>query len=64
MILTKYFDVIMSGPLMTSPETVRGRRWFVAALAMFFAWVAVLGTLAVLSGRRPPEPPAKAQAAP
>lgn len=50
---------------MTSPETVRGRRrWFVAALALFLAWVAVLGALAMLSGRRPPDPPAKARAAP
>ncbi|MEO6809058.1 MAG: hypothetical protein ABI353_08085 [Isosphaeraceae bacterium] len=55
---------------MTSPEAsgrrpARGRRrWFLAALAMFFAWVAVLGALALLSGRRPPDQAANARAAP
>ena len=30
----------------------RRKRWF-AALGLFLAWVAALGTMAVLSGRRP-----------
>jgi hypothetical protein len=32
----------------------RGRKRFLAALALFFLWVAVLGVLAVTTGRRPP----------
>jgi hypothetical protein len=54
---------------MMSPEPpkrrpLNGRRWFVAALALFLAWVAVLGALAFLSGRRPASRPPTAQATP
>jgi hypothetical protein len=42
----------------------RRKRW-IAALAVYLTWVAALGTLAVASGRRPPQrhrPPAPAAA--
>lgn len=37
------------------PDTVTGpeRRRFYAALALFLVWVAALGAMAALSGRRP-----------
>ena len=31
------------------------RRWFFAALALFFLWVAALGTMAIFSGNKPAE---------
>jgi hypothetical protein len=31
------------------------RRWFLAALAFFFLWIAALGTMAVFSGNKPAE---------
>jgi hypothetical protein len=33
----------------------RDRRWFFAALALFFLWVVALGTMAIVSGKRPAE---------
>jgi hypothetical protein len=29
------------------------RKWFLAALALFFLWVATLGTMAAFSGYKP-----------
>ncbi len=41
-------------------DTVTGtqRRRFYAALTLFLVWVAALGAMAALSGRRPPANPA------
>jgi hypothetical protein len=33
----------------------RDRRWFFAALALFFLWVIALGAMAIVSGKRPAE---------
>jgi hypothetical protein len=38
-------------------NTGKGRKRFVAALAVYLAWVAALGTLAALSGYRPASRP-------
>jgi hypothetical protein len=42
------------------PGTAAQRRRFYAALGLFLAWVAALGVLAAVSGRRPDPRPAAA----
>jgi hypothetical protein len=43
------------------PDGEKDRRRFVAALGLFLVWVAALGVMAVLSGRRPESTPAAAE---
>jgi hypothetical protein len=47
----------MDDHLERNTGTVRDRRLFFAALGFFLLWVAALGALAVLSGRRPAPSP-------
>jgi hypothetical protein len=42
-----------ANPAQRQPGTAAERRRFLAAIGLFLVWVAALGTMAAVSGRRP-----------